>query len=252
MSEFMGEFKAKKVLVTGASSGIGWHTARQFAAQGANVIAQYNHNEAGGKSLLKHGVVAVVQADLSSSAGVAPLVAAVGDHFAGRVDVLVNNAGGLVERKRIAEMDEALWDRVMNVNLKSVFLVTRAFLPAMLERKDGVIVNVASIAGRHGGGPGAVAYATSKGALITFTKGLSKECAASGVRVNAVAPGVIDTPFHEQFSTPAMMEGFVKSIPLGRIGRPEEVADAILYLASPRSSFLIGETIEVNGGQLVD
>src|ERR1022692_162102 len=178
MSEFMGEFKAKKVLVTGASSGIGWHTARQFAAQGANVIAQYNHNEAGGKSLLKHGVVAVVQAALSSSAGVAPLVAAVGDHFAGRVDVLVNNAGGLVERKRIAEMDEALWDRVMNVNLKSVFLVTRAFLPAMLERKDGVIVNVASIAGRHGGGPGAVAYATSKGALITFTKGLSKECAA--------------------------------------------------------------------------
>src|SRR5450755_2353462 len=171
----MSEFNGKKVLVTGASSGIGWHVARLFAAAGANVIAHYNKNKAGAESLLKEGVLDLVQSDLSKSSGVAPLVEAVDLHLGGRVDVLVNNAGGLVERRRIAEMDEKLWDLVMNVNLKSVFLVTRAFLPAMLERKEGAIVNGASIAGRHGGGPGAVAYATSKGALITFTKGLSKE-----------------------------------------------------------------------------
>ncbi len=248
----MSEFAGKNVLVTGASSGIGWHTARQFADAGAKVVAHYNRNRQGAETLLGHGVVAVVQADLAVKGGVAPLEAAVAKHFGGRVDVLVNNAGSLVERKRIAEMDEALWDRVMDVNLKSVFLVTRAFLPGMLERKSGAVVNVASIAGRHGGGPGSVAYATTKGALITLTKGLSKECAASGVRVNAVNPGVIDTPFHEQFTPPALLETFRNSIPLGRLGKPEEIADVILFLASPRSSFLTGESIEINGGQLVD
>ena len=248
----MSEFTGRNVLVTGASSGIGWHTARQFAEAGAKVVAQYNRNRDGAAKLLGRGVIDVVQADLSVSGGVAPLEAAVAKHFGGRLDVLVNNAGSLVERKRIAEMDEALWDRVMNVNLKSVFMVTRAFLPGMLERKSGAIVNVASIAGRVGGGPGAVAYATSKGALITFTKGLAKENATSGVRVNAVNPGVIDTPFHEQFSTAAMIDGFKAAIPMGRLGKSEEVADVILFLASPRSSYLTGETIEINGGQLVD
>jgi len=248
----MSEFSGKNVLVTGASSGIGWHTARQFAGGGAKVVAHYNRNRQGAETLLGHGVVEVVQSDLAVKVGVAPLEAAVARHFGGRVDVLVNNAGSLVERKRIAEMDEALWDRVMDVNLKSVFLVTRAFLPGMLDRKAGAVINVASIAGRHGGGPGAVAYATTKGALITFTKGLSKECGPSGVRVNAVNPGVIDTPFHEQFSTPAMLEAFRNAIPMGRLGKPEEIADVILFLASARSSFLSGECIEINGGQLVD
>jgi NAD(P)-dependent dehydrogenase (short-subunit alcohol dehydrogenase family) len=248
----MSEFAGKNVLVTGTSSGIGWHTAKQFAAAGAKVVGHYNHNREGAETLLGHGVVAVVQADLSAHTGIPPLEAAVARHFGGRVDVLVNNAGSLVERKRIAEMDETLWDRVMDVNLKSVFLVTRAFLPGMLERKAGAVVNVASIAGRHGGGPGAVAYATTKGALITFTKGLSKECGPSGVRANAVNPGVIDTPFHEQFSTPAMLEAFRNAIPMGRLGKPEEIADVILFLASARSSFLSGECIEINGGQLVD
>src|SRR5258708_1259343 len=120
------------VLVTGASSGIGWHTAQRFAKQGDNVVAHYNRNKAGGESLLQEGVKAVVQADLSTAAGVDPLEAAVKEHLNGRLDVLVNNAGGLVKRTRIAEMDEALWDLVMDTNLKSVFLVTRRFLPGML------------------------------------------------------------------------------------------------------------------------
>ncbi len=248
----MSEFAGRHVLVTGTSSGIGWYTAQSFAKAGAKVVGHYNRNQAGAEKLLDDGVLAVVQSDLSLKGGVSHLVAAVAKHLEGRVDILVNNAGGLVKRMRIAEMDEELWDQVMDVNLKSVFMVTRAFLPGMLERKSGAIVNVASIAGRHGGGPGAVAYATSKGALITFTKGVAKENGPSGVRINAVNPGVIETPFHEQFSTPQMMEAFVKTIPMSRVGYPQEVADAILFLASPRASYINGESIEINGAQLVD
>ncbi len=248
----MAEFAGKNVLVTGASSGIGWHTARQFAQSGARVLAHYNSNKAGAETLRKEGVAALVQADLSVSAGVLPIVAAVKEHLGGRVDALVNNAGTLVKRCRILEMDESLWDTVFSLNLKSAFLCCKAFMPGMAERKEGAVVNVASVAGRHGGGPGAVAYASAKGAMITFTKGLAKESAPAGVRVNAVAPGVIDTPFHEQYSTPEMIANFVKAIPLGRTGGSAEIAEAIVFLASPRASYITGETIEINGGLLMD
>jgi 3-oxoacyl-[acyl-carrier protein] reductase len=123
--------------------------------------------------------------------------------------------------------------------------------PSMVERKSGAIINIVSIAGRNGGGPGALAYATAKGGLITFTKGLAKELAASGVRVNAVSPGVIDTPFHEVFSTPEMIKNFVAGIPLGRVGTAMECATVIAFLASEAASYIVGETIEVNGGQLM-
>lgn len=242
----MAEFSGKNVLVTGASSGIGWHTAKKFAEAGGSVLAHYHSNAEGAGKLS----VPTVQADLGVT--VDPLREAVTRHFKGRVDILVNNAGSLLERRKILEMDEGLWDRVQDLNLKSTFLCCRAFVPGMVERGQGAVVNVSSIAGRNGGGPGATAYATAKGGMITFTKGFAKEVAASGVRVNAVAPGVIQTPFHERFSTPAVMEAFVKSIPLGRVGSSEEVADVILFLASPRAAYLIGETIEVNGGMLVD
>lgn len=248
----MSEFTGKTVLVTGASSGIGWHAARMFAQSGARVLAHYHRNSEGAAKLKAEGDVVTVQADLSASGGLDPVAAAVKERFAGRVDILVNNAGSLVRRVRILEMDEALWDTVMNLNLKSAFLCVRAFLPGMVERKDGVIINISSIAGRNGGGPGATAYAAAKGALITFTKGLAKECAPLGVRVNAVAPGVIDTPFHQQFSTKEVIDNFIKAIPAGRMGSAEEVADTILFLASARARYLIGETIEVNGGMLMD
>ena len=248
----MSEFQGKTVVVTGASSGIGWHTARLFAGAGARVVAHYHRNREGAEKLLAEGDVALARSDFSISAGIKPLVAAVEKRFAGRVDVLVNNAGSLLRRARILEVDEALWDTVMNLNLKSVYLCCRAFLPGMVERKDGAIVNVSSIAARNGGGPGASVYAAAKGALITLTKGMAKEFAPLGVRINAVAPGVILTPFHEQFSTPAILEAFRAAVPLGRLGRPEEVAEAILFLASSRAGFLIGETIEINGGMLMD
>jgi 3-oxoacyl-[acyl-carrier protein] reductase len=121
----------------------------------------------------------------------------------------------------------------------------------MIERRTGSIVNVGSIAGRNGGGPGAGSYAAAKAALMALTKSHAKELAPKGVRVNAIAPGVITTPFHERFSTPEMMRGFVASIPLGRTGTPQECATVVAFLASDAASYLVGETIEINGGQLM-
>src|SRR3989440_7044300 len=169
----------------------------------------------------------------------------------GPIDILVNNAGSLVERLRILELTEERWDEVIDLNLKTAFLCCRAVAASMMERKTGAIINVSSIAGRNGGALGSIHYSTAKGGLITFTKGLAKELAPFGVRVNAVSPGVIDTPYHEQFSTPEAMKAYVGGIPLGRVGTPAEVAKVIAFLASDAGSYLCGETIEINGGMLM-
>jgi 3-oxoacyl-[acyl-carrier protein] reductase len=157
-----------------------------------------------------------------------------------------------VERRLLAEMDYDLWRRVMALNLDSVFLITRAVLPRMIQQRCGSIVNVASIAGRNGGGPGAAAYATAKGALITLTKGMAKELIASGIRVNCINPGIITTPFHERFSSPEMFQKFVSNIPQQRPGSSGEVAKVIAFLVSDDSSHMVGECVEVNGGMLMD
>ena len=180
-----------------------------------------------------------------------PLLVTRANEELGPIDILVNNAGSLIERQRIAEMTVARWDEVMDLNLKSAMLCSRALAPSMIERKSGAIINVVSIAGRTGGGPGAGAYATAKAGLIALTKAMAKELAPHGVRVNAISPGTIDTPFHEVFSTPEMMRGFANSNPLGRVGTPQECATVIAFLASEAASFIVGETIEVNGGQLM-
>ena len=148
-------------------------------------------------------------------------------------------------------MTEERWDEVLNLNLKSAMLCSRAVAPSMIERRLGAIINVASIAGRTGGGPGAGAYPAAKAGLIAFTKSLAKEPAPHGVRVNAVSPGVIDTPFHQVFSTPEMIKNFVSASPLGRVGKPTECATVIAFLASDAASYVVGETIEINGGQLM-
>jgi len=169
----------------------------------------------------------------------------------GPVDILVNNAGSMLERKPLLEMSEQLWDGVLNVNLKSAFICSQAVAQGMIQRKRGSIVNIVSIAGRNGGGPGAGAYSTSKGGLIPLTKSLARELGNQNVRVNAVSPGVIDTPFHEVFSTPEMIRNFVAGIPMARVGTSVEVAHAIAFLASDAASYITGEIIEVNGGQLM-
>jgi 3-oxoacyl-[acyl-carrier protein] reductase len=144
-------------------------------------------------------------------------------------------------------MDAEMWHDVIALNFSSVFWATKAALPHLAH--GARIVNVSSIAARNGGGPGAFAYGAAKGGVMSLTRGLAKELAPRNIRVNAIAPGVIETPFHERFSTPEMLESFKKGIPLGRLGTAEECADAILYLVSPMASYVTGQTVDINGGQ---
>jgi 3-oxoacyl-[acyl-carrier protein] reductase len=249
------DLTGKTALVTGASSGIGAATAEVLADLGARVAVGYYHNERGAlqvsESITAGGGSAVaMRADVRHAAEAAALVERA-ERELGPLDILVNNAGSLVKRQPIVELTEELWDEIMDLNLKSAAFCSRAAAPGMIARKRGAIVNVVSIAGRNGGGPGAGPYSTSKGGLITFTKALAKEMAPHGVRVNAVSPGVIDTPFHEQFSTPEMIANFVKGIPMGRVGTSMECATVIAFLVSDAAGYVAGETIEVNGGQLM-
>ena len=249
------DLAGKRALITGASSGIGAATARLLAASGARVAIGWSSNQQGAEETKRvieksGGNAGLVRADLRSGDGVAALMEE-STKLLGAIDILVNNAGSLVQRAPVQDMTEELWNEVLSLNLTSAMLCTKAVMGGMVERRQGVIVNIVSIAGRNGGGPGASAYSTAKGGLITFTKSLAKELAPHGVRVNGVSPGVIDTPFHKVFSTPEMMKNFVAAIPLGRVGTSEEIAQVIGFLASDVSSYIVGETIEVNGGQLM-
>src|SRR6266446_1254674 len=243
-------------LVTGASGGIGYATALELARRGADVAVHYLSNEKGAKEAA--GAIAglgrasgVFRADVSVHGEVRALVEAVIARFS-RVDVLVNNAGDLVERRPLLEMSEALWRRVIDVNLSSTFFVTQAVAPGMVERKQGTIVNMSSVAAHHGGGPGAFAYAAAKGGVISLTKGMAKDLAPHGVRVNCVSPGLIgETQFHPRYTSPEVFAAAEKSVPLGRAGTPEEVARVIAFLAGPESAYLTSETIEINGGMLM-
>lgn len=249
------DLTGKIALITGASSGIGAATARALAAQGAAVAINYHRNEAGAENIKQQIVAAggralAIQADVTKSSDVRALVERSVAEL-GPIDILVNNAGSLVERLKLLELTEKRFDEVINLNLKSAFLCAQAVAGAMIERKTGAIINVTSIAGRNGGAPGSLHYSAAKGGMITMTKTLAKELSPFGIRVNAVAPGVIETPFHEQFSTPEMMKAYAANIPLGRVGTPHETATVIAFLSSGAASYLSGETIEVNGGMLM-
>jgi len=244
------------VLITGASSGIGAATALAFARRGARVAVNYCKNRAGAESVVERisqeGQQATAfRADVTRSDEVRAMVEAVRNLW-GCVSVLVNNAGDLVARCSLSDMTEEYWDQVMNLNLKSAFLCVKAVWEEMVSRQEGCIINVTSIAGRNGGGPGATAYAAAKGGLLTYTKGLAKELAPYGVRVNGIAPGVIATPYHERYSPPELFQKYVAAIPLGRAGTSEEIAEVIVFLASPAARYITGETVEVNGGMWMD
>ena len=249
------DLTGKVALITGASSGIGTATAAVFADLGAHVAIGYHRNQKGAEEVRAKiaatgAKVVAVQADMRNPAEIARMVKSAVEQL-GPIDILVNNAGSLVARIPLAKLTEDGWDEIIDLNLKSAALCSQAVAASMVERKSGAIINVVSIAGRNGGGPGAGPYAAAKGGLISFTKSMARELAPHGVRVNAVSPGVIDTPFHEVFSTPEMMQNFVKAIPLGRVGKAMECATAIAFLASGAASYVVGETLEVNGGQLM-
>jgi len=240
----------KTAIVTGGGRDIGAATARTLAAEGANVAISYFESAAGADAVVaditaKGGRAIAVQADLNAQAGVDKLVNATVDAFGG-IDVLVNNAGGLVARKTIAEMDLAFWNEVMTLNLTSTFMMTKACLEHM---KTGAIVNIASQAARDGGGPGSVAYATSKGAVMTLTRGLAKELGPN-IRVNALCPGMIDTDFHNIHTPDAGRRGFEANAPLKRQGDAVDTANLVLFLACDDSAFVTGTNIDINGGMV--
>lgn len=245
----------KVALVTGASSGIGAASAKALASLGAEVAITYHHNQAGAEKVRDEitssgGKAVAIHADVREADQITATVARVNDEL-GPIDILVNNAGSLVERKKNLEMTKELWDDVINLNLTSAMLCVKAVAVSMVERKSGTIINVVSIAAHNGGGPGAGAYSAAKAGLIALTKSQAKELAPHGVRVNAISPGTIDTPFHEVFSTPEMLQNAIATIPLGRLGTPEDCAKVVAFLASDAAGYVVGETIEVNGGQLM-
>lgn len=249
-------FEGQVALITGASSGIGRATAEAFAREGASVAVNYLKNEEGAEeaaqAVRKLGRESItIKADVTRGTDVKAMMETTLKKL-GRIDILVNNAGDLLARRNLPEITEEYWDQIMALNAKSVFLCSQAIWKHMADRKSGVIVNVSSIAGRNGGGPGASVYAAAKGAMITYTKGLAKELVPHGIRVNGINPGVIATPYHERYSPPELFKKYVSTIPIGKAGTSEEVADVIVFLASPAARYVIGETVEVNGGMLMD
>jgi 3-oxoacyl-[acyl-carrier protein] reductase len=243
-------------LVTGGGGGIGQAAALELARRGAHIAIHYHRSELGARNTAARvealgREAAIFKADLTRSDDVRALVSVVLERF-GAIDVLVNNAGDLVKRQSLLEMSEVLWREVIDLNLTSAFLVTQAVAASMIGRGRGVIVNVSSLAGHNGGGAGAFAYAAAKGALITFTKAIAKELAPKGVRVNCVAPGLIGgTNFHGRFTPPEAFQAAEKTIPIGRAGTAEEVGRAIAFLCGPDATYVVGETIEINGGMLM-
>jgi len=250
----LSDLKGKAVLITGASTGIGAAAARAFGRLGSRVAIHYNASRtkaeqvaadvraAGAEAMLTGG-------DLSEPSSVTKVVADTLAAF-GRIDVLINNAGGLIKRTRIEDYSPEFLQEVIALNATQVAMFMREVIPIMRRQKSGSVINVSSIAARHGGGAGAIIYAGTKGFISTATHGWAKEVAGDGIRVNAVSPGVIATPFHERYSTPEQLKAMQATIPMNRLGTAEECAGTFVYLASgAMSGYVTGQVIEVNGGQ---
>ena len=248
------DLDGKRVLVTGASTGIGASAAKALAAAGCRIAVHYNASrdkaEGVAAAIRAAGAQAhLVAGDVRDSATARRIVDEAAAMLGG-LDILVNNAGGLVKRVPVAEIDDAIFDEIVNLNVRSLVAACSAAVPHLRKAKGGNIINVTSIAARQGGGPGAALYASAKGFVSTFTHGLARELAGDHIRVNAVSPGVILTPFHERYSTPQLLETMRGTVPMARLGTPDECAGTFVYLASDAlSGYVTGQIVEVNGGQ---
>ena len=249
------DLAGKVVLITGASTGIGAALARAFAQQGAKVGVHYHASVDDALKLQDEietmgGQAFMVRGDMADPLEVERIVAQTAQHF-GQLDGLINNAGAMLGRVPTTTVTDEHYDAVMDLNARSVLVAIRAASP-YLKKRGGFIINTTSIAARNGGSGGAVLYAASKGFVSTLTHGLAKELIGDKIRVNGVAPGVITTPFHERYSTPAQLAAMQATIPQGRLGTADDCVGAYLFLASEAlSGYVIGQIIEVNGGQLM-
>ncbi len=250
----MTDLRDKVVLLTGASTGIGAAAALAFAQAGCRLALHYNASEAAARTVADSATalgvdVLLTRGDLADTANVPRIVAETVDRF-GRIDVLVNNAGGMLGRRTIADYTEAHLQQVLALNVMQVVRFVQEVVPLMRAQGVGAIINVSSIAARNGGAGGAVLYAAAKGFVSTATHGWARELAPDNIRVNAVSPGVITTPFHERYSTAAQLEAIRTTIPQQRLGTADDCAGTFLYLASGAlSGYVTGQVIEVNGGQ---
>jgi 3-oxoacyl-[acyl-carrier protein] reductase len=247
----MINLKNKIALVTGGARDIGRAVSIRLAAQGAAVALNYFNNRDNAAETVQliqstGGKAVAIQGDMTKTADTERFVAETRKAFGEKIHILVNVAGGLIGRRTLAEMDETFWDSVMNLNLKSVFLVTKATVPFMAD--GGAIVNFTSQAARDGGGSGATAYATAKAGVLNFTHCMAKELGPRKIRVNAVSPGMINTTFHNTFTKPEVRQRVASMTPLGREGEAQEVAELVAFLASDSASFINGESVEINGG----
>ncbi|MDZ4657000.1 MAG: SDR family oxidoreductase [Bythopirellula sp.] len=248
----MSRLKSKKALVTGGGQGLGRAIAEELLRQGCDLAIHY-HSSAEGCQQLKRVAPAGARvecfaADLTSESEVFAMVSAAVDFLDG-LDILVNNAGDIIARRQLGDVDLAFWQQVMDVNVTSMMFVTRQALPFLKARENSSVVNVASLAGRMGGHAGSLAYSTAKGAVLTWTRSLAKELGPCGIRVNAVAPGLIlGTAFHATHTTPESAAATIAGIPLGRAGNPSDVARAVAYLAGEYDGFITGATLDINGG----
>lgn len=241
----------KVAIVTGGGRDIGRAVAEALAAAGAKVVVNWCNSREGAEATVRTiesrgGTAVGVRGDMTRRRDVENLVAEARRAFGDSIDVLVNVVGGLVARRPLAEMDEEFFENVLRLNVTSTFMVTKAVVPFM--GAGGSIVNFSSLAGRDGGGPGAAAYATAKGAIMTFTRALARELGPSGIRVNCVCPGMIATSFHDTFTKPEVRAKVAAATPLRREGEAVEVAGLVAYLASDASSFVTGASIDINGG----
>lgn len=250
----MGNLTGKKVFITGAEQGIGRATAEQLIQAGCDIYVHYHSGEEGPKALveLAHSLgqrAAYGYADLTQTDETEQCVLA-GAEFLGGIDILINNVGGIVGRKWLGEIDRQFWQTVLDVNMTTMLNVTQSALPFLKSALQGAsIVNLASLAGRSGGHSGSLVYSTTKGAVLTWTRSLAAELGEHGIRVNAVAPGLIlGTRFHNRHTSKESAEETIHAIPLGRAGTPEDVARAITFLAAEYDGFISGATIDINGG----